>query len=270
MIIKILSLLGILSVAYYPAFIWMYQRWTTADSYYSHGFLIPLISAYLIFVKRDEIKEGKPSSFPPGLPLFIAALLIHLASRWLQIGFVSGFSFILAVLGISLYLWGKEITRVILFPIFFLFFMIPLPLVVISNMSLKLKLLAAGSSVWLIKKIGFMAVERGSTIFMSRSSLTVGDPCSGLRSLIALLALGALFAYFIKTTRIRKFLIFLSSIPIALIANIFRISSMCAVAEIYGEEAALGAFHDISGVLVFIVAFIFLLSIGRLLSAGRK
>ena len=265
-----LFLLGLLSITYYPAYIWMYQRWTSADSYYSHGFLIPIVVAYLFFVRRDEIKKAAVSSEISGLGIFIAGISIHLISRWLQVGFISGFSLIPVILGISLYLWGKPITRLMLFPFFFAGFMIPLPLVVIANLSLRLKLFATEASIRLIKKAGFQAIARGSTVIMPHSSLTVGDPCSGLRSLISLLALGALFAYFIKTTPLKKTLIFLSSIPIAIISNILRISSMCAVAEIYGEKTALGVYHDISGVLLFVVAFILLLSVGRVLSGRRK
>lgn len=270
MIFQIISLLILLALTYYPTFIWMEQRWTAADSYYSHGFLIPFVVAYLIFHRRNEFKSIALTSQPSGIGLLIIGILIHLISRWLQVGFISGFSLLLAILGISLYLWGKGLTRLLLFPIAFTFFMIPLPLVVISNLSLKLKIFAAEVSVGLVKKLGFMAVTRGSTIVLAHSTLTVGDPCSGLRSLISLLALGAIFAYFIKTTRRRKIIIFLCSIPIALLANIFRISSMCLVAEIYGEEIALGVYHNISGILLFILAFILLFLVGRLLGGSKE
>lgn len=269
MIIQIFSLLVLLFFTYYPTFIWMYDRWTAVDSYYSHGFLVPFVVAYLIFSKKAEIKNQVISSAPNGLVLFIAGIVIHLISRWLQVGFLSGFSLLPVFFGISLYLWGKSITRTISFPLAFSVFMIPFPLVIISNISLGLKLFAAQAAVWLVRNLGFKAIVQGSTIFMPHATLLVGDPCSGLRSLISLLALGALFAYFMKTTLIRKILLFLCSIPIAIISNILRITSMCAVAEIYGEDVALGSYHDISGVLLFIIAFILLLIMGRLLSAGR-
>ena len=269
MIFRIFTLLFFLSLTYYPTLIWMYGRWSSADSYYSHGFLIPIVAFYIIYTKLKNLKAPLIQASFSGLALIISGLLIHLASRWLQVGFISGFSFLLVIFGITLFLWGKSITKYFFFPLSFIVFMIPLPLVIISNLSLKLKILAAQASVWVIQKIGFRAVVRGSTIFMPHSSLTVGDPCSGLRSLVALLALGSLFAYYIKTSPAKKVLIFLSSVPIAVLANIIRISSMCMVAEIYGEKFATGVYHDISGVFLFVIAFILLLIVGRLFSGRR-
>lgn len=256
----------ILTVAVYtPAFIGLGQKFLAADSYYSHGFLVPLVSAYLIWRKRKKLKTIPIVSSPTGLAVLIFGLLLHIISSLLKINFGSYLSLLIVLEGLILYLWGREINRQLLFPLAFLFFMLPLPSVVIIAISFKMKILAAQISSWAVNMMGIPAMRDGSTIYLPRAFLLVGDPCSGLRSLISLLALGAVFTQFIRGSMLKKSTFFLSAVPVALISNVLRIILLLLVTHVYGEKIALGFFHDFTGMLVFVFAFIGLIIAARLL-----
>lgn len=261
---------ALLLVVYIPTFIWMYERWVKPESYYGHGFFIPLVSLFILWQRRDIIKKAKISNDMRGLFIVIASLLIHTISTVLNIYFVSGFSFIFVLYGLVLFSFGKDVTSKMIFPIFFLLAMIPLPLVLVGNLTVKLKLLAAQCATFILNRIGFPSILDGSTIRMPNSFTIVGAPCSGLRSLISLITLGLLFAYALKVSLIKKVLLLLSSIPIAIATNVMRITLLSVVNDLYGEKAAMGFFHDFSGFLVFAIAFISLYGISRLLEGALE
>lgn len=268
--IKLGIIIGLLILIYWPTFVWMNARFLEADTYYSHGFLVPLVFIYLIWTKRDELKKSKISPSNIGLILFVPALLTHLLAYLLEINFISGFSLIITLFGLSLYLYGLGISCQLAFAILFLIFMIPLPQVLIINISFKMKIFAAQAATACINLMGIQAVREGSIVHLPNTVLTVGDPCSGLRSLISLTALGALYAYLMKTSKVRKVALFLFSIPIALLANIIRIILLLLVAFVYGSEVATGKFHDFSGFLLFGFAFAGLFIAGKILSWQRE
>jgi exosortase len=164
-----------------------------------------------------------------------------------------------------LLLGGKEWLRQLMFPILFLAFMVPFPEVVIANLSFRLKIFAAQLSTFLVNSLGVAAIREGSLIRTRHASLMVEDPCSGIRSLIALIALGALMAYFSNLSKTRRAIVFVASIPIAVATNVFRIASLTLIAEIYGEKYATGVVHDTMGILVFVLAFIGLSAVANLL-----
>ena len=252
-------------LAYLPTFCWMWDRWFVRDSYYTHGILIPFVVGYLIWQKRDELKRLSFQESPWGIRLIILGLLIHFISSILRVYFSSGFSAIVVLIGLILYFYGEAVFKKICFPIFFLIFMMPLPLVIITNLSFKLKLFAAHVATLILNKIGIPALCEGSLVKMRSAYVIVDDVCSGLRSLISLTALGSIFAYWMKASRLKRILLFLSTIPIAIITNALRIVFLASVNEIWGAQYAHGFIHDLSGFMVFALAFVLLFSVGRLL-----
>ena len=259
----------LLLAVYAPTFIWMYGRWAAPESYYSHGFFIPLISLFIIWQKRKLLAKAGLSSDMRGLLIVITGLLVHVACVMLNIFFVSAFTFVFVLYGLILFIFGKELTRHLMFPIFFLAAMVPLPLVMISNITVKLKLMAAECATFALNRVGFPSILDGSVINMKDSFTIVGAPCSGLRSLIALITLGLLFAYALKVSFLKKAVLLLSAVPVAIAANIMRITLVAAVNDLYGEKVAMGFFHDFSGFLVFAVAFVSLLGVSRLLGGDE-
>lgn len=269
-IIKLSIIFILLIIIYLPTFIWMVIRFEATETYYSHGYLVPLISLVLIYLKRDKLKALKKDTSTLGLILIIASLALYIITLILNIGFMGGVSLLITLVGLSLYLGGVNYTKEIWFPLFFLIFMVPLPRILVIHISFKMKLLAAKAGTFLINKLGITAFCDGSIVYLPNTILTVGSPCSGLRSLIALLGLGALFAYVADLPKAKKYLLFLVSIPLAFMGNILRITLLLWVAYKYGSEVATGKFHDYSGYAIFVFTLFGLIGMNKLLQWKKK
>lgn len=262
--------LGILGaatlIAYVPTIMWMYDRWTEQGTYYSHGFLVPFISAYIVWTKRKELARAPVRPLTRlGWMLFGAGIIIHLLSALICVYFTSAFSMFFVLAGLILLFFGKDYLKALWFPLAFLGFMMPLPLVAIANISFRLKIFAAQMATAVVNGIGIPAMRDGSIIRTMHSYLVVEDPCSGIRSLIALIALGTLMAYFTPISRVKKAVLFVSAVPIAVSTNVIRIVALTLASEIYGTKFAMGWFHDTMGILVFVFAFIGLSVVAKFL-----
>lgn len=261
-----ISTFALVLLTYTPTFLWMWDRWFSRDSYYSHGILIPFVSLYLIWNKKDELKQLPKESSPWGFHIFLLGVLLHLISAAFRVYFSSGFSMIVMLLGLVLHFFGRRVLEHISFPIVFLAFMIPLPIVTIANISFKLKFFAAQLATDILNNhLRIPCFQDGSTIRLQHAQVIVDDVCSGLRSLISLTALGSIFAYWIKGGFLKKSLVFISTIPIAVITNALRIVFLSTVSEVWGAQYATGFLHDLSGFIVFAGAFILLFSVVKLL-----
>jgi len=144
-------------LAYVPTLIWLWDRWFARDSYYSHGILIPFVTAYLIWQKREELAKIKISPSAWGLPLIAVGMFMHLFGSLMRVYFISGFSMLLVLIGMIFFFYGYAIFRKILFPIMFLLFMIPVPLVIITNISFKMKIFAAKIAASILSSSGIQA-----------------------------------------------------------------------------------------------------------------
>lgn len=265
-----LSILGILFIsAYIPIWDWMYYRYTTADTYYSHGFLIPFISLYLVYRKRKDLSEAI-TSISGGAMWFLVLgfFILLLASLW-RFYFLGGLSMLVVLYGSIEYLLGKHVRKLFFFPILFLFFMVPIPEAWIAVINLKLKFFATEVAVRIVELFGISVVQEGSRLFFTDGLMTVGDVCSGLRSLISLLAFGTLFSYICSLPLWKKYILFLAAFPCAIASNIVRIVALCFVAEGFDIPTATGKFHDYSGIGVFVVAFCIMFLLEKILS-GKK
>jgi len=245
-----------LLIIYSPTIWWMIDRWNAKDSYYSHGFLVPFVSLYVLWLKREKLLAIRPKPVAIGLWLLIAGLMIHVMSALLRVYFTSAFSSLLVISGLVLYFSGKEMFEETLFAILFLIFMIPLPLIAIVGITFKMKMFAAVWANKIVNALGVRAVLDGSVIKMRTTHVVVEDVCSGLRSLISLLALGTIIAYLSKLVRWKKIIVFFAAGAMAVIANIVRIVFMALTSEIYGAKFTEGFLHTLSGLIVFVVAFV--------------
>lgn len=257
--------LGLCLLCYWPIILWMWDRWFARDSYYTHGILVPFVTIYLIWQKRELLKKTiiKPNLW--GVALILTGILFHIGASLFRVYFVSGFSILLVLFGLVIFFFGLSILKIIWLPMFFLIFMIPLPMIIITGISFRMKLLAAKIATGVLHQIRIPAMREGSMIYMPHAYVVVDDVCSGLRSLISLTALGSVFAYMSSTIPLKKWIIFLSTIPIAIVTNVIRVVILASVSEIWGSKYAMGAIHDISGFSVFVLAFILLFAVGRAL-----
>lgn len=262
---KILIVSSLFILTYVPTLFWMWDRWFARDSDYTHGIFIPFVSAFLIWQRREELAAIPPQSSTMGLPLIVLGLFFHIFSSLFRVYFSSGFSMLITLVGIILYFWGNEFLKKIIFPAFFLIFMIPVPLVVVTDISFRMKILAAEIAASVLNQLGFSAIRDGSIIKLHSAYVIVDDICSGLRSLISLTALGSIFAYWMKGPMYKRLLLWVFAIPIAIITNAMRIIFLSVIAEIWGPQYAVGLIHDVSGFMVFVLAFILLFATQRIL-----
>lgn len=254
---------------FFPTFRWMAERFDAADSFYSHGWLIPFASGWLIWRQRDALARVPHHATWHGLWLLVPCAALHLAATWLRLGFVSGFAMLGALYGLVWTCWGKALLWRLRFPLLFLVFMVPLPGVLLIAISFQMKLLAASLATWALRGLGLSAAQMGSTIHVPGLSVIVDDTCSGLRSLISLIALATMWTALLgpSATRLHKLVIVASAIPIALVANMIRIITLVLLAAIYGHGIAEGFIHYGSGIVVFGVALVALAWISRCLQS---
>ena len=250
---------------YYPFIVTMINDWNENDNY-CHGYLIPFISVYMIFSCRRKLEEVDITPNNWGL-LVIAIGLVQLVVA--KIGsefFLQRTSMIIVLFGLSLFLLGKELTKRISVPVLYLVFMIPIPAIIWFKLALPMKLLASILSEWSIGAMGIPVLREGNILHLAECSLEVVDACSGLRSLVSMLAISAALAYLSKNTCLRKWLLFLSAIPIAISVNIVRVTVTAGLANRFGEEVANGFLHGFSGWLLFTLGIMMLISVYVVLS----
>lgn len=254
---------GLIGYTYYPTFVWMVDRWSAKDSYFGHGFLIPLVTLFWLLQKREKLLAIERQSDGWGIVAILAAGVLQVAASLLRVYFVSAISFVMLIIGSVWYAFGRKALREAWFPVAFLFLMVPLPLLMISEVTLKMKFFVSEISVFLLNRSGINASRLGSYIQMPHAVILIGDPCSGLRSFLAFLCLGIVFAYSEKLALSQKGLLVLIGLPLAILSNVVRVFSLAFLSEIYGEKTITGRIHDASGYIVFILAFLVFMAIRK-------
>jgi exosortase len=228
------------------------------DENYSHGFLVPVISGYFIWQNWQTLEKFSIRPVNSGLLLIIFALLVLFAGIAAQEYYSMRSSFIFLLAGIVLFLLGWQWLKSLALPIGFLFFMVPLPYIVYDAAAFPLKLFVAKFSVISLKLMGVIVLREGNIIMFPETVLEVADACSGLRSLMSLLALGVALSVFSQKKISRRVLLVLLTVPIAIFTNMLRVIGTGFLAQYYGAAAAEGFFHEFAGMGVFLLAMILL------------
>ncbi len=255
---------------YWPAINEFIYDWWHDDNY-SHGFLIPLISGYLLWQKRQALQNVEIRQNRLGLVLLVFGLALNIlgsaAAEWYSVRF----SMIPTLMGLVLYFGGSAMLRLVWFPIAFIVFAIPLPYTLFRTLTFPLQLFSTKVTHHLITAVGVSALRQGNILHLPGYSLEVVEACSGLRSMITLSALAAVFAYMTPGGAVRKLFLFSAAIPIAITANIVRLLVTCLGALLISSGFAEGFLHDFSGVLVFLVGLTMFFITGSLLEwIGKK
>lgn len=249
----------------------LYDRLVEGESYYTHGPLVPAVSLFILsmLVKYTRI-EVRPRRVLGGV-VTGGFLVLHLLSSLARVNFLSGFAFIGVLAGLILFFWGLSALKRFWFPLAFLAFMVPLPEVSIARLNFSLKVFAADWGVRLANGVGMIAERTGNRVFLTGGkSLVVANVCNGLRTLISLLAFGALYVYVCRLRGLWRVFLFAMTIPVAIVSNSLRIVSLILVADVWTVEAATGWYHDFSGLLIFILAFMLMFGIERAILGARK
>lgn len=249
-----LALMGLLA---YPVGWWLVGQWLT-NEYYSHGVLVPLVSAYLAW---RTVRQNRAASAPvdAALALLGGGAGLYLVGEALAARYLSALALILMAGGLVGFLSGREALQRLAFPLAYLIFAVPFPFV--NGLAVRLGTLTAGWATVLVRGLGVTAVNEGGRVTLPACSLVVGAPCSGVRSLVALLALAAVWAYLVRGPRLARIALLVVALPLASLANLLRITSQLWVAGRWGVEAALRYYHDFSGPFFFALALAGLLGV---------
>jgi exosortase len=254
--VKISILMILWALIFYPVYPVLFDAWFgMANSDNSYGMLVPFISLYFIWQKKEELKLAEFSNSSAGLLILIASVLMYLVSYAGGVFFVQRLMIVLSLIGLVLYIFGTEIFRIVRFPLLFLFFMVPIPESLVNMVSFPLQTYATIISSKIIQVFGIPVYREGHMLYFTQTQLEVAEACSGIRSVSALLMLSVIFMHLCGNGRIRKGVIIISSVIIAFIANIIRVSGTGILAHFFGESVAKGFLHEFSGMAVFAVGF---------------
>lgn len=265
---RVTGIVLLFGITYLPVFATLYGKYVEVDSYYSHGFLVPLLSAFVIWWKRDALKTMSVVPSRAGLWVLGGGLLLYvLATSWL-VNFVSALSMLVVLAGLSIYLFGLAVTRALWFPVVFLLYMVPLPKFSIIYITFWLKLLVASLAADVVEVVGIPVLLDGAYLTLPNGVIEIENACSGLRSLIALTSLGAVYAYLAPLSTARKWILLVAAVPIALAANLIRVVAMVLVSYQYGPRGRAFEWTDFTtGLLVFALAFLGLYLVSSVLKA---
>ncbi|MBM3285752.1 MAG: exosortase/archaeosortase family protein [Candidatus Eisenbacteria bacterium] len=245
---------GAIVFAYQSTMVDLWNLWMRNPNY-SHGFLIPPVAAWLVWRQRSWLTAEKSRAGWRGIALLLPAAVLQIVGLRGDVVALQGLSLVLALAGAALQIHGVSSFRRLLFPLAFLLFMLPLMPWFVHGLSYQLKVVAARGAVAIAKLMGVIVHRDGVNLLFPGGTLEVENACSGLRSLVALLALGALFAYLAHRGVVRRVVLFALALPIAVAANVVRIAALCVYAGIAGPQEAAGAFHTAGGYALFLIAF---------------
>jgi len=263
-------LVAVLLGLYAPVLVRLLRQWWT-DPDYSHGFLVPLLSAYLIWQRRDKLAEvaRKPSNW--GLLVVLGSLgLLFLGSLGAEL-FLTRISIIGTICGLIAYFSGWKLLRAMAFPLAFLLFAVPIPVIIYNEIVFPLQFLASRFATSFLETLNLFPIMReGNVLIMPGMRLEVVEACSGIRSLMSLLALAAGYGYLAEKSIAVRWFLFLAMVPLAIVSNGTRVMITALMTNYIGPKAAEGFMHEFSGWAIFVVATALFLGLHSLTILVRK
>ncbi|ROS06128.1 exosortase D (VPLPA-CTERM-specific) [Sinobacterium caligoides] len=235
----------------------MMVQWWERDEY-SHGYMIPVISLLLVLQSLPSLSKRSRSSSWAGVVLVVLSVGLWVVAELSSLFIISQYSFLLAIYAVSIAVVGWRGFFVVFIPLIYLVFMIPLPSFLYSNLSQTLQLISSQLGVMVVRAFDISVYLEGNVIDLGVYKLQVVEACSGLRYLFPLMSFGFLMAAVYKGKLWHKVVIFLSTIPITVLMNSFRIGLIGVTVEYWGIEMAEGVLHDFEGWVIFIACLFFL------------
>jgi exosortase len=242
------------------------------DGDYSYGFAVPIFSAYLIRLRRDTLAmiPRKPASF--GLLVVLGAQVLHFLGSLGAELFLTRVSMIFTICGLVIYFLGWTSLRAVVFPLGFLFLMIPLPTILYNEIVFPLQFLASRFATSCLKTTGIVPVVReGNLLILPNYTLELVEACSGIRSLMSLEALAIAYGYLAEKRMMVRIVLVAAMVPVAVMSNGFRVMITAILTRFWGLQAADGFLHSFSGWVLFLAATTCLLLIhGLITRAGDR
>jgi exosortase len=243
---------ALLLICYAPVLWALIVNWGL-DPDMGHGYFVPVISAFIVWQRRAEILALKPHPTWWGLPLVLwGAAQLLVATMGVEL-FLARSAFIITLVGTVWTLGGTLILRKLAFPLFLLVFMVPIPTIVYNRITFPLQILASQISEQALRVLGVPVLREGNVLELASQKLSVVEACSGIRSLLSLSFLSLVYGYFFEKRSGIRVLLFLATIPIAVVANASRVTLTGIIGEI-NPELAHGFFHESTGWVIFMVA----------------
>jgi exosortase len=261
------AVLVLLALIYYRTAGALWRTWMTNENY-SHGPLVPLVSVGLAWLARGRLAEARIAPDRRGLWLLALACGLQILGLRSDVFALETYSMVIMAFGLSLTFLGRQMTRALAFPLGYLGFMTIFPPWLVVNLSVALKELTVTIATRLAELGGVVLQRSGMTLYLAGGEVRIENPCSGLRSLVALLATGAVFAHLQPGSWRPRSALFVAAVPLAVIGNVLRITLVLLVGHYLGVELASGAFHDGSGYVVYALALVGLLGLRAAL--GRR
>ncbi|MGA3009628.1 MAG: exosortase A [Terracidiphilus sp.] len=238
--------------------------WQIPD--FSHGFLVPLFAAYLVWEKRETLRGIKPAPSWSGIAVMVLGLVVLLLGVYGSDLFLSRISLVILLGGVVLCFGGRQLLKELRFPLLVLLLAIPLPAIIYNQITFPLQILASKLASALLPLFGVPVLREGNVIELPLMKLEVAEACSGIRSLMSLFTLAVFYGYFMEKSNLRRTLLALASIPIAIAANAVRILGTGLCVQYWDPDKAVGFFHEFSGWVIFLVSLTFLYLVHRAMS----
>lgn len=255
-------------ILYIPDFYILYNgRWKASD--YTHAYFILPIFLWLVWRKRDILRgllcQRKPGNSVIGLAALITGLAMFTFGWYYRYTFLTSLSLIPVLFGLVSYLYGREVMRVVIFPILYLALLPPVPIGVIDGITLPLRSGVSIATEVLLKLFHYPVGREGLLLFIGENELFMGQPCSGFRTMVSMFSLTLVYVYISKGSLLKKVLLSSFIIPLSVFSNFIRVVAICLITYHFGEAAGQGFFHGFSGILLFVITITGLLGLEYLL-----
>jgi exosortase len=254
--------------SFYPMLLPLVQQWID-DGDMGHGFFVPLVSAYIAWLRKDDILAATGQRNYLGLVLMAWAAFQFIVGHLAAENFLYRTSIIISLTGICLYLGSWRLLKVTAFPLALLFFMVPLPSVIYNRITFPLQLFASRAAETSLLLLGIPVVRDGNILELAEQRLSVVEACSGIRSLLSLTFLSLVYGFFFETSNAMRLLLLVATVPIAIAANAFRVSATGVLYEV-NRAWAEGFFHSAEGWVIFMIALGLLVGLHRFLLWFQK
>lgn len=241
------------------------DRWNR-DPNYGHGVLIPFIAMYFVFVNHERLRGLVPKRSFLGLGILLFGMMLKYVSMPLASVVLAGIAMVVMVNGLLMYVGGLQVYRALWVPSLYLFFMLPLPAFLHTRIAFPLQMFASKVSAAILQYLfGVSLVLRGNVLVLASQELSVAEACSGMRSILGLLALGVAFAYLSNRHLWERVLLVVITVPIAICVNVIRIVVTALLHEWGYSNLAEGVYHTLTGWFVFMFALVMFLGVNWVL-----
>jgi len=226
--------------------------WQLPD--FSHGFLVPIFAAYLVWDKRTVVRDTRIAPSWNGIAVMALGIAVLLLGIYGSELFLSRVSLVIVLAGLVLCFGGRPLLKELRFALLVLLLVIPLPTIVFNQITFPLQILASKLASGLLPLFAVPVLREGNVIVLPAMKLEVAEACSGIRSLMSLFTLAIFYGYFMEKSLWRRLALALASIPIAIAANALRILGTGLCVQYWDPDKAMGFFHEFSGWVVFLVS----------------